>query len=225
MATWGGAQRLFGVTTRGWDFPTLDDQTPQSTDAPALLPPRNRWLAVAVVGIVVVGLAVVTVGVAFQRQAPLEVVGDAPVTPAEVVAGPETVIVHVSGAVNAPGIVELPLSSRVIDAIEAAGGSSLDAEVGHINLARIVTDGEHIVVPVEGQHLGTPNGTDAPGPISLSRSTVSQLQELPGVGPALAQRIIDWRDEHGPFQAIDDVLAVSGIGPATVEKFRDHVVP
>lgn len=133
------------------------------------------------------------------------------------------VIVHVSGQVRAPGIVELPDGARVIDAIEASGGLSQSAQVDGVNLARRVVDGEHLVVPAEGESPVRAEATD--GALSLSLADEQTLQQLPGVGPAIAARIVAWREENGPFRHVEDVLAVSGIGPATLDKFRDRVVP
>jgi competence protein ComEA len=119
--------------------------------------------------------------------------------------------------------VELSEGARVHDAIQAAGGVTTEANVGAVNLARLVVDGEHLVVPAEGE---LPDSlASSSGLVSLSLASASELESLSGVGPALAQRIITWREEHGPFRQVEDVLAVSGIGPATLEGFRNQVVP
>lgn len=146
------------------------------------------------------------------------------------------VVVFVSGAVTAPGLVVLPAQARVADALEAAGGAAPEAASDALNLARHVTDGEHIHVLTHDeweQHAAaaTGGGADAAGPLAATRdgglinvnsATVEELQGLPGVGPAIAARISDERDTGGPFASVDDLQRVAGIGPATVEKLRAH---
>jgi competence protein ComEA len=150
------------------------------------------------------------------------------------------VIVHVLGAVRRPGIVEVRLGDRVIDAIAAAGGASEVADVSRVNLARALVDGEQLYVPAVGEeppeHLVGPGGGSGHGPggthgtgsasgglLNLNTADATALQSLPGVGPALAARIIAWRDANGPFRAVDELLAVSGIGEKTLAGFRDQV--
>lgn len=135
-----------------------------------------------------------------------------------------TLVIHVSGAVTSPGLVTLDEGMRVNDAIMAAGGPTAEADLSRVNLARLVVDGEQLVVPAEGEALDATSG-EAGRLISLSLATMEQLDSLPGLGPALAERIIQWREQHGPFRHIDDVTAVSGIGPSTLERFRHLVVP
>jgi competence protein ComEA len=139
------------------------------------------------------------------------------------VRGSTEVVVHVSGEVMRPGIISLAEGARVIDAVERAGGQTAQAALDSINLARLVIDGEHLVVPAEGEAEALTAGSS--GLVSLSLASEQELQELPGVGPAIASRIVSWRDAHGPFRHVEDILAVSGIGPATLEKFRDRVTP
>ncbi|MGC8839608.1 MAG: helix-hairpin-helix domain-containing protein, partial [Anaerolineae bacterium] len=136
--------------------------------------------------------------------------------------------VYVSGAVRAPDVYLLPPGSIVKDAIVSAGGPTEDADTDHINLARALSDGEHLYVPRRGE---TPPPTEPPpafptrapqgpvGPVDLNTATSAQLEALPGIGPALAQRIV----EHRPYRSVDDLLAVPGIGPATLEKLRPLV--
>jgi competence protein ComEA len=136
-----------------------------------------------------------------------------------------TVMVHVVGAVESPGVIELPENSRIVDALAKAGGAREDAVLSGINLARMLLDGEQIVVPALGDEPAGASGVTPPGLVSLSRGTSAELETLPRVGPATAARIIAWREANGPFASVDDVLAVSGIGPATLEGFRSLVVP
>ncbi|QBI53297.1 helix-hairpin-helix domain-containing protein [Streptomonospora litoralis] len=131
------------------------------------------------------------------------------------------VTVHVGGDVRSPGLVTLPAGSRVADAVEEAGGLTRDAEPGTLNLARPLVDGEQVLVgapapapPAAGPAPGgAPGPAGAPGtPIDLNTATVGQLQELPGVGPVLAERIAAHRTENGGFSAVEQLRDVSGIG-------------
>jgi competence protein ComEA len=141
-------------------------------------------------------------------------------TPTPAPAGP---VVDVVGKVRHPGVVTVPAGARVIDAIGKAGGLRPGAKTGTLNLARRVVDGEQILVgvtaaPAAGIPPGSP-GTGTPtAPVDLNTATVTELDALPGVGPVLAQRIVDHRLQHGPFRSADDLRQVSGIGAA---KFAD----
>lgn len=152
-------------------------------------------------------------------------------------------VVHVSGAVATPGVIELPAGSRVDDAITAAGGARSDADLDALNLARPATDGERIHVPVPGEPPpaaagqaassapasgGSTSGAAAGGTssgggaININTADATQLDELPGVGPAIAQRIVEHRQTAGPFRSVDDLQDVPGIGPSTLDKIRAH---
>ena len=149
-----------------------------------------------------------------------------PVVPEPVESAPEVVVLHVHGAVVEPGIVELPLGSRVVDAIAAARGPSDDADLGGVNLARIVADGEQLYVPRVGEVPPPSSGgaaTDAQGRINLNTADAAALETLAGVGPALASRIIAWREQNGPFRSVDELIAVSGIGAKILDGLRDQV--
>lgn len=135
---------------------------------------------------------------------------------------PEAVVVHVSGAVNRPGLVTVPTSARVADAIAAAGGAATGADLGNLNLASSVSDGDQIVVPLVGA-VKMP-GQAADRGIDLNRATAAQLEDLPGVGPVLAGRIVAFRDLHGGFTAVEDLLDVGGIGEAKLAAMRDSIV-
>lgn len=151
--------------------------------------------------------------------------------------GGAPVVVHVTGAVASPGVVELPAGSRVDDAVSAAGGATADADLAAVNLARPAVDGEQIHVPVPGEEpvvappgpqpggttpsgSGTATGTAAGGAVDINTADAAALDTLPGVGPAIAQRIVEHREANGPFRSVDDLQDVPGIGPATLEKIR-----
>ncbi|WP_156135167.1 ComEA family DNA-binding protein [Arthrobacter sp. L77] len=155
-------------------------------------------------------------------------------------AGEGPVIVYVTGAVATPGVITVPAGTRLVEIIERAGGALPEADLEGINLAGIPTDGQHIhllavgeeprpgvgepPVPAPASGPGPRTGPEAggadgasPGIIDINTATLAQIETLPGVGPVLGQRIIDWRDEHGPFAQAADVDAVPGIGPALLE--------
>jgi competence protein ComEA len=141
---------------------------------------------------------------------------------------PVVALVHVLGAVARPGLVELGADARVVDAIAAAGGLTADADTARVNLARTVTDGEQLVVPKIGEVA--PTVPDTGGPmgeksmtVNVNTADLAGLEELPGIGPALAQRIIDWRETNGGFSSIDDLGNVSGIGEKILAGLRDLV--
>jgi competence protein ComEA len=132
----------------------------------------------------------------------------------------QVVVVDVVGRVRHPGLVRLPAGSRVDDAVRAAGGPVPGTDLTGLNLARVLVDGEQIAV---GIAVRVPPGTSGSsgagaGLINLNTATAEQLDSLPGIGPVLAQRILDWRTEHGRFVSVDQLRDVSGIGEA---KFTD----
>jgi competence protein ComEA len=134
---------------------------------------------------------------------------------------PEALVVHVSGAVNRPGLVTLPAPSRVADAIAGAGGAKPGADLAGLNLASSVHDGDQIVVPLVGAEPMPGQPTDQG--IDINRATATELEVLPGVGPVLAARIVAYRDLHGPFAAVEDLLDVGGIGEAKLAAMRDSI--
>lgn len=142
------------------------------------------------------------------------------------------VIVHVAGEVTEPGIVHLPAGARTADAIAAAGGPTVEAELNSINLARIVEDGEQIYVPQPGETIPVPAGekvddeaTSGPADETVNLNTASheELQSLPGIGPAMADRIIAWREANGEFTRVDQLLEVRGIGPRVFAELQVKV--
>lgn len=143
--------------------------------------------------------------------------------------------VYVSGAVPSPKIYTLPPGSRVQDAINAAGGATADADLNRVNLADFVHDGEQVFVPSVNANASASGGsgksssgdikTATPsGPVHINTATIDDLQRLPGVGPKLAQDIIDYRTQNGPFKSMSDLDKVKGIGPATLAKWDGLVV-
>ena len=139
---------------------------------------------------------------------------------------PDDVVVYVSGAVASPGVLTLPSSSRVIDAITAAGGATPEADLESINLARIIVDGEQIRVGVVGESppsASAGTGTDAQACVRLATATETELQTLPGIGPALATRIISYRATHPRLTSVEELDDVPGIGPSLIEKIRPGV--
>lgn len=185
-------------------------------------------LAVALCGCVVATLVALRLPLVPTGDASAAVPVDATAA-VEPVAGP--VLVHVAGAVRDPGVVELAAGDRVADAIEAAGGVLPEASVAALNLARPLVDGEQVVVPTTAEVTDGGDGSVSAGSdpylpdgrLDLNRATAAELEELPGVGPVLAGRIVAYRDEHGPFGDPVELRAVSGIGESTWASLRDLV--
>ncbi len=139
--------------------------------------------------------------------------------------------VHVAGAVRRPGLIRLPAGTRVATALERAGGPTGRADLTLVNLAAQVQDGQQIVVPVAGAVQGEATGAGADGgavpgaKIHLSTATVDQLDEVDGIGPTLAERIIDYRDAHGDFRSLEGLSEVDGIGEKRLATLRDALQP
>ena len=165
-----------------------------------------------------------TAGEADVAAAPLEPVAEAP---------PRTaLVVHVVGEVRRPGLYRLRDGSRIADAVRRAGGARHGADLAALNLAAPLVDGVQVLVPSRAVEAAMSPGAAAVGggapaasAVSLSSATVEELDELPGVGPITAQKIIDYRAEHGPLASVDDLDAVPGIGPTRIEQLRDLVTP
>lgn len=152
--------------------------------------------------------------------------------------------VHVTGAINAPGVYQLPKDSIVQDAIEAAGGLAERADVSRLNLAGLLADGQQLFIPelpptpppTPTVGPGTPSPTPQPAtptptppansagqPININTASQVELESLPRIGPSIAQRIIDYRNANGPFTNIEQIMNVSGIGPATFNAIKDYI--
>ncbi|MFL6107161.1 MAG: helix-hairpin-helix domain-containing protein [Marmoricola sp.] len=146
-----------------------------------------------------------------------------------------SVVVDVAGKVRRPGVLTLPVGSRVIDAIKRAGGVRGGADLTSLNLARVLVDGEQVLVgvkgtaaaPASGSPSGAAAGTGASGAggavVSLNQATLEQLESLPGVGPVTAQKILDYRNAHGAFGSLDELLDVDGIGEKTLAQLSPHL--
>lgn len=141
-------------------------------------------------------------------------------------AAPASVLVHVAGEVRRPGVYRLPAGARVLRGVKAAGGPTARADLSGLNLAAPLQDGQQVRVP--GRASPTNPGAVPPsqsGPVSLSSATVEQLDALDGVGPTLAARIVAWRDQHGGFSSVEQLLDVPGIGEGRLEALRPHITP
>ena len=132
--------------------------------------------------------------------------------------------VHVAGEVNNPGLYKLKDGSRVWDAVQAAGGFTKNADQNSLNLAKTLEDGEQVMIPAIG---GTSSSGEASGSnngkVNINTADLATLETLSGVGPATAQKIIDYRNAHGKFKSIEEIKKVSGIGEKTYEKFKDKI--
>jgi competence protein ComEA len=180
---------------------------------------------------VLLGLAAVGgAGLWYVRSLPTPVeVRAGPPAPATS-AAPEPVFVHVAGWVREPGVYRLGQGDRVIDAIDLAGGPRRGAELGALNLAALLTDGQQVLVPGPAPPAGSgtvgpavPGATPGTTLVNVNVASAEELETLPGIGEVLAQAIITYREEHGPFTAVEELEDVSGIGPATLEEIRDLV--
>ena len=200
----------------------------------------GRRGAVALVGVALLAALAVAVYVWHGRPQPQAIApppvatGAAPTGPAASPTSGRSLVVAVSGKVRRPGVVTVPAGARVIDVLKAAGGPLPSADIGMLNLARRVADGELVTVGVpapapagSGSAGEAPPAGDAAGgrtaPIDLNTATLAELETLPGVGPVLAQRILDWRTERGRFATVDQLSDVPGIGDARLAQLRDLV--
>lgn len=188
----------------------------------------ERYRAVLFFGLIVLALVAL---VLFQtlRPQPKSIILSTPTPPPtpEATPTPRPLRVYVSGAVHQPDVYPLLPDSIVKDAIMAAGGATDDADLDRINLALPVADGQHVYVPRVGEEnppVQPPSSQPAAGDkVNINTADSTALDSLPGIGPALAQRIIDYRQQHGPFARLEDIMEVSGIGPGTFEKLRDLI--
>lgn len=164
--------------------------------------------------------------VAVPSASTVAVAGAGPVPSASPSGEAAELVVDVAGKVRRPGIVTLPPGSRVHEAIAAAGGVKGDVDTSGLNLARVLADGEQVLVgaPSTGSTGGGgAGGAPADAPVNLNTADLVALDTLPGVGPVTAEAIVAWREENGPFRSVDDLLDVKGIGEATLAELRDLV--
>lgn len=189
---------------------------------PSLPVPRRHALVAAGVLLAVLALA----GRMLASAGAPSVQPVAPLVPEEPAAA-ELLVVHVAGAVRQPGLYELAEGSRVSDAVARAGGATAKADTAAVNLAAPLADGIQVLIPsrVAGAAGSAAGAVGAAPRVSLSSATEADLDELPGIGPVTAQKIIDYRSRHGGFGSVDDLDAIPGIGPARIEQLRDLVTP
>jgi len=184
---------------------------------PSLPVSRRRALvlaAAALVLLVVAGRTLADAGTATSQPAPL--------VPERAAAAPK-LVVHVAGAVRRPGLYRLAEGKRVADAVARAGGATAPADTAAINLAAPLADGMQVLMP--SRVAGATGSAAAAGRVSLNAASVAELDELPGVGPVTAQKIVDFRTAHGGFRSVEDLDSIPGIGPARIEQLRELVSP
>jgi competence protein ComEA len=201
------------VTAAGWILPSV----------PAFSTRQIALYAAAVAAILLVGWKYHP----SSSQGAYTPVPSSSPAPIAVPAAPAAVVVDVSGAVRRPGVYRLAPGARVLDAVNKAGPRTR-ADLAAVNLAARLTDGEQVIVPVRGHPGSVPasgaGGTASPpAPVSLNSGTLEQLETLDGIGPALAQRIIDYRTLHGGFRSLAELDDVSGIGPARLAALHGRV--
>ncbi len=181
-----------------------------------------------------VGLAIGAVALTLNgrsRPAPIFISPPAPSPTALPPPAPAPIRVYISGEVLNPDVYELPSDAIMLDVVKAAGGFSPSADPDTVNLAMSLSDGLHVHIPIPGSEPIISVATiraNEPGslstPININTASLDQLDLLPGVGPATAQKILDYRQANGPFSDIEEIQQVSGIGPAKYEQMRDLIV-
>jgi competence protein ComEA len=198
----------------------------------------QRAIAIAVLALLA-GLLVVGAAVLLARgngNAPIQVLAPTPEAPGPSAEGGQAateIQVYVSGAATNPGVYTLRAGARLVDALAAAGGATAEADLAAVNLARRVRDEGHYHIPRVGEAPPAGSGgEDEPGgapalagnrPINLNTASVDLLVTLPGIGPAKARAIVDYRQRRGPFKSVDEIINVPGIGPSTYELIRSLV--
>ncbi len=194
-----------------------------------MFPPDRRTLLLGLAALLLLAAAVTFArghGDAERPPAPIATAGTVADGAGGVPPAPEEpILVHVTGAVRDPGVYRLPQGSRVGDAVERAGGPRRDADVIALNLAALLVDGEQVLVPEAIADAPPITAAAAGGILHLNSADLDDLDALPGIGPATAERIIAWRSANGGFTAVEDLLEVPGIGPAKLAGLRDLVAP
>lgn len=182
--------------------------------------------AATVAGLLIVILAIVSStlsSVGKQVEIPIDLTATPGITEVQDTRSLGEVLIHVVGEVNRPGIYELQDGSRVIDAVMAAGGLRTDASECGVNLARELKDGEQISIPSHQQGCSANSGETVGSTLSLNQSTAEQFDSLPGIGPTLAERIVQWRESNNGFSSVDQLNEVSGIGDKLFAGIKDLV--
>ncbi len=240
-----GPVRRLGGAVGGW----MGDQVPATLRGRTRLEPGPVLLVVALVGVAIAAAAVVVLrmdgdseAVATRAGSPAASGSASPLVPtASPAGGPSTgaaaaaggrsadVTVDVAGKVRRPGVATLPAGSRVFDALKRAGGTRGRVDLSTLNLARVLVDGEQILVgrPAPSGGAAADASAAASDPVgalvNLNTATAEQLDTLPGVGPVTAQKILEWRSAHGAFSSVDELLEVDGIGEKTLSDLAPHV--
>ena len=240
VSRWLARRRMAALTKAVYDSALTEDDEPAEPSVARFLPGGASVAALIAVVVLIAAVGVwrhaatrehsqaLAQSSSEREESEAASVAASPSPSAPPSAGERTddVVVYVSGAVASPGVLTLPSSSRVIDAITAAGGATPEADLESINLARILVDGEQIRVGVVGESpppASAGTGTDAQACVRLATATETELQTLPGVGPALAQRIISYRATHPRLSSVEELDDVPGIGPSLIEKIRPGV--
>ena len=220
----------------GW----VSDQVPDTLRGRVGLDPGPVLLVVALVALAMAATAYVVLRTGGESEAVSDQptvakpAGESPLVPSPAATGASAegggdVTVDVAGKVRRPGLTTLPAGSRVADALKKAGGPRGRVDLSALNLARVLVDGEQILVGRAAQAGGIAAGasTAAPDPtvalVSLNTATLEQLETLPGVGPVTAQKILDWRGANGAFSSVDQLLDIDGIGDKTLAEIAPHV--
>ena len=239
VSRWLARRRMAALTKAVYDSALTEDDEPTEPSVARFLPGGATVAALILVVVLIAAMGVWRHAASHEHAQALAqssseregseaepvAAGPSPSAPASAGERTDDVVVYVSGAVASPGVLTLPASSRVIDAITAAGGATPDADLESINLARILVDGEQIRVAVVGEtppaasEAGTPAGTC----VRLTTATEAELQTLPGIGPSLALRIISYRSTHPRLTSVEELDDVPGIGPSLIEKIRPGV--
>lgn len=225
----------------------VDDRSRRSSDFREIANGVVHWVSASMQRLVLVVSAVIFISligaVVFVRSSASStqsVLGSSPAANSQVEGASTTtgpsVVVDIGGAVRSPGVYRLALGSRVVDALERAGGPAEDIDTSRLNLAAPLVDGERVWLPRRGESLegvvigsasqgvGGQGGLQSTVPLDLNTATAEQLTELPGIGPATAKAIIDTRKAAGRFRSVDDLLTVKGIGPTKLDAIRNSVV-
>jgi competence protein ComEA len=183
--------------------------------------PVSKKLLVLMVCLVAAGVFLIN-AITSPKELAVSVPAQADET--EVIVKPAEIFVHVVGEVQSPGIYQLKSGARLMDAVFAAGGLSKLADQSSVNLARELSDGEQVVVFRTGEAPAAAGPNSKNSRISLNQSSALELEQLPGVGPALAGRIVDWREANGGFKKKEDLLNISGIGDKLFAGIKDEVI-